>query len=48
MPIPIQIKVAADIIAQKYFRKAGVPAFVKKVEEKNKMVLRYIFTSMIL
>ncbi len=28
-------QVAADIIAQKYFRKAGVPAFVKKVEEKN-------------
>ena len=28
-------QVAADIIAQKYFRKAGVPAIVKKVEEKN-------------
>ena len=27
-------QVAADIIAQKYFRKAGVPAIVKKVEEK--------------
>ena len=28
-------QVAADIIAQKYFRKAGVPAFVRKVEEKS-------------
>ena len=28
-------QVAADIIAQKYFRKAGVPAFVKKVKEEN-------------
>ena len=28
-------QVAADIIAQKYFRKAGVPTFVKKVKEKN-------------
>ena len=28
-------QVAADIIAQKYFRKAGVPAFVKKVNEEN-------------
>ena len=26
-------QVAADIIAQKYFRKAGVPAALKKVEE---------------
>ena len=28
-------QVAADIIAQKYFRKAGVPAFVKKVKEEK-------------
>jgi ribonucleoside-diphosphate reductase alpha chain len=28
-------QVAADIIAQKYFRKAGIPAYVKKVEENN-------------
>src|SRR6056300_1782837 len=28
-------QVAADIIAQKYFRKAGVPVFVKKVKEEN-------------
>ena len=28
-------QVAADIIAQKYFRKAGVPVFLKKVEEEN-------------
>ncbi len=28
-------QVAADIIAQKYFRKAGVPAITKKVEENN-------------
>src|SRR5210317_2060881 len=28
-------QVAADIIAQKYFRKAGVPVFVKKIEEDN-------------
>src|ERR1700716_4643290 len=26
-------QVAADVIAQKYFRKAGVPARLKKVEE---------------
>ena len=26
-------QVAADIIAQKYFRKAGIPAYVKKIEE---------------
>jgi ribonucleoside-diphosphate reductase alpha chain len=26
-------QVAADILAQKYFRKAGVPAVVKRVEE---------------
>src|SRR4029450_11973703 len=26
-------EVAADVIAQKYFRKAGVPARLKKVEE---------------
>ena len=28
-------QVAADIIAQKYFRKAGVPVFVKKIKEDN-------------
>ncbi len=28
-------QVAADILAQKYFRKAGVPARLKKVEENN-------------
>ncbi|PIE12519.1 MAG: ribonucleoside-diphosphate reductase, adenosylcobalamin-dependent [Rhodobacterales bacterium] len=28
-------QVASDVIAQKYFRKAGVPAKVKKIEEKN-------------
>ncbi|EAQ01150.1 ribonucleoside-diphosphate reductase, adenosylcobalamin-dependent [Pseudooceanicola batsensis HTCC2597] len=28
-------QVASDVIAQKYFRKAGVPASLKKVREKN-------------
>ena len=28
-------QVAADILAQKYFRKAGVPKALKKVEENN-------------
>ena len=28
-------QVAADIIAQKYFRKAGVPLYLKKVKEEN-------------
>ena len=28
-------QVAADVLAQKYFRKAGVPARLKKVEEPN-------------
>ena len=28
-------QVAADVIAQKYFRKAGVPTFLKKVKESN-------------
>ena len=28
-------QVAADVIAQKYFRKAGGPAFLKKVKESN-------------
>ena len=28
-------QVAADVIAQKYFRKAGVPSFLKKVKESN-------------
>ena len=28
-------QVATDIIAQKYFRKAGVPVYLKKVEEKG-------------
>ncbi|MFU8825791.1 hypothetical protein, partial [Yoonia sp.] len=28
-------QVASDVIAQKYFRKAGVPSAVKKVKEKG-------------
>jgi Class II vitamin B12-dependent ribonucleotide reductase. len=28
-------QVASDVIAQKYFRKAGVPAALKKVREKG-------------
>ena len=28
-------QVAADVIAQKYFRKAGVPKYLKKIKEKN-------------
>ncbi len=28
-------QVASDVIAQKYFRKAGIPARVKKIREKN-------------
>ena len=28
-------QVATDIIAQKYFRKAGIPKFLKKVNEEN-------------
>ncbi len=28
-------QVASDVLAQKYFRKAGIPAVVKKVKEKN-------------
>ena len=28
-------QVASDVIAQKYFRKAGVPSVLKKVKEKN-------------
>ena len=28
-------QVAADVIAQKYFRKAGVPSYLKKVKESN-------------
>lgn len=28
-------QVASDVIAQKYFRKAGVPVSLKKVKEKN-------------
>ena len=28
-------QVAADVIAQKYFRKAGVPVKIKKVKEKG-------------
>ena len=28
-------QVAADIIAQKYFRKAGIPSYVKKIEEND-------------
>src|SRR5918993_4011848 len=34
--VPAQFsQVAADILAQKYFRKAGVPARLKKVEENS-------------
>ena len=34
--VPTQFsQVAADILAQKYFRKAGVPAALKKVEEND-------------
>lgn len=34
--VPAQFsQVASDILAQKYFRKAGVPAFLKKVEEND-------------
>ncbi|MDA4805869.1 hypothetical protein NY486_08205, partial [Enterobacter hormaechei] len=34
--VPAQFsQVAADILAQKYFRKAGVPAKLKKVEENS-------------
>ena len=28
-------QVATDILAQKYFRKAGVPVKLKKIKEKN-------------
>jgi ribonucleoside-diphosphate reductase alpha chain len=28
-------QVAADVLAQKYFRKAGIPAFLRKVKEKG-------------
>src|SRR5262250_3176802 len=28
-------QVAADVLAQKYFRKAGVPSYLKKVEEND-------------
>src|SRR5580693_5792245 len=28
-------QVASDVLAQKYFRKAGVPAILKKVEENS-------------
>ena len=31
-------QVASDVIAQKYFRKAGVPVRTKKVKEKNDKV----------
>src|ERR1700712_3820341 len=34
--VPVQFsQVAADILAQKYFRKAGVPTRLKKVEEND-------------
>ncbi|OQM76609.1 vitamin B12-dependent ribonucleotide reductase [Manganibacter manganicus] len=34
--VPVQFsQVAADILAQKYFRKAGVPARLKKIEENS-------------
>ena len=32
-------QVAADVLAQKYFRKAGVPARLKRVEEERRPVL---------
>ena len=32
-------QVAADVLAQKYFRKAGVPARLKRVEENDRPVL---------
>ena len=28
-------QVASDVLAQKYFRKAGVPTYLKKVREKK-------------
>ena len=38
--VPAQFsQVAADILAQKYFRKAGVPARLKKVEGKRRSLL---------
>ena len=34
--VPAQFsQVATDVLAQKYFRKAGVPKFLKKVEEND-------------
>ncbi len=34
--VPVQFsQVATDVLAQKYFRKAGVPKILKKVEENN-------------
>ena len=32
-------QVAADVLAQKYFRKAGVPARLKRVEENERPLL---------
>ena len=32
-------QVASDILAQKYFRKAGVPVALKRVEEETRSVL---------
>ncbi len=36
-------QVAADILAQKYFRKAGVPARMKRIEENSRPVLAVAF-----
>ena len=36
-------QVATDIIAQKYFRKAGVPAALKKVKEKVVGIITHYF-----
>ena len=38
-------QVATDIIAQKYFRKAGVPKLLKKVKEKRVAFLASAFES---
>ena len=36
-------QVASDVLAQKYFRKAGVPVFLKKVKEED--VPRFLWRS---
>ena len=38
-------QVATDIIAQKYFRKAGVPKLIKKVKEKECAYMASAFKS---